>query len=310
MKHDFGWVLTCTLACALLAGPVRAEQTAVVKGNNVNVRGQATLNSEVITQLKDGERVTVIEEVSVDAPRKGAPARWTRIKLPVNTPVWVFAPYITLTDKTVRVNRLNIRAGPGEEYSVLGQLERGTGIREIRVVGNWMEIETPDTVHAFVASDYLVLQPTPEESPTTTTPESGTTAPAPETAATTPVVEEVTEIVAVVEETQPVDALDADSTNIVEIAVVEETMVEEPAPPRIVTREGVIIVTLSIQAPTVYALQSPETRRTINYLHSENLGIKLKNFGGRRVIVTGEELLDPRWTNTPILEVESLVLVP
>jgi hypothetical protein len=89
----------------------------------------------------------------------------------------------------------------------------------------------------------------------------------------------------------------------------------EPAPApelprRIVTREGLVVFSRSIQAPTTYALESKETHRLINYLHTEELGLKLKNFAGRKVQVTGEELLDVRWQNTPILEVESIQIVP
>jgi hypothetical protein len=92
----------------------------------------------------------------------------------------------------------------------------------------------------------------------------------------------------------------------------------QPAPPpvqsepsrRVVSREGLVIVSRSIQAPTPYGLESFETKRTINYLHTEELGLKLKNFGGKKVIVTGEELIDQRWTNTPIIEVESIRLLP
>jgi hypothetical protein len=76
-----------------------------------------------------------------------------------------------------------------------------------------------------------------------------------------------------------------------------------------VSREGVVIVSRSIQAPTDYALENMEARRTINYLHSEDPALKLKNFAGRRVIVTGEELLDRRWAHTPIIEVETIRLV-
>jgi hypothetical protein len=84
----------------------------------------------------------------------------------------------------------------------------------------------------------------------------------------------------------------------------------EPPPKRVVSREGTVILSRSIQAPTDYALESRETRRMINYLHSEQLGLKLKNYAGRKVIVTGEELVDQRWANTPILEVETIHLVP
>ena len=37
---------------------------------------------------------------------------------------------------------------------------------------------------------------------------------------------------------------------------------------------------------------------------------KLKAFKGRRVVVTGEELIDPRWPKTPVLAVETIELTP
>jgi hypothetical protein len=89
-----------------------------------------------------------------------------------------------------------------------------------------------------------------------------------------------------------------------------EAEATEVPPRRVVSREGRVIISRSIQAPTDYALESLDTRRTINYLHSEDLGVNLKVYAGRKVIVTGEELIDKRWTRTPIVEVESIRLVP
>jgi hypothetical protein len=67
-----------------------------------------------------------------------------------------------------------------------------------------------------------------------------------------------------------------------------------------------VIVSRSIQAPTAFALENRESRRTVNYLHSESDDINLKKFAGKKVVVSGEELIDQRWINTPIIEVESI----
>ena len=85
---------------------------------------------------------------------------------------------------------------------------------------------------------------------------------------------------------------------------------EATPPKRVVSREGTVVVSRSIQAPTAYALENRESHRTVNYLHSESEDINLKRFAGKRVIVSGEELIDERWTNTPIIEVESIQVVP
>jgi hypothetical protein len=46
--------------------------------------------------------------------------------------------------------------------------------------------------------------------------------------------------------------------------------------------------------------------RPIDYLHSSSTNVSLKNFFGKHIIVTGEELLDERWPNTPVIAVDTL----
>jgi uncharacterized protein YgiM (DUF1202 family) len=303
------------LTGALLSASA-AEQTALVKGDRVNVRGRPSLVGEVITQLRQGEQVTVLEQISLDAPRPGEPAQWSRIRLPANTPVWVFAPYIDADDGTSKVNRLNLRAGPGENFSVLGRIERGSQVKEIRVVNNWMEIEAPDDTHAYVASSFLEILAPAEPAvvapdlahvdPTTKTdPEATDPAAHDEDSAPQPVVVDADTPLAVAPGTET-----EDTAPLVTTPVEEEEITPEELPRRVVVREGRVIISRSIQAPTEYALESLQTRRTINYVHSEDLGVNLKVYAGRKVIVTGEELIDRRWTNTPIIEVESIRLIP
>jgi hypothetical protein len=315
MKTYVHWFCTVLFLTGALLSASAAEQMAVVKGDRVNVRGRPSLVGEVITQLNQGEKVTVLEEIPVATPKPGEPASWTRIRLPANTPVWVFAPYIDPDNKTSMVNRLNLRAGPGENYSVLGRLERGAKVNEIRVVSNWMEIEAPEETHAFVASNFLDRS-LPDAPPTTG---PGLAAgPDPASAQKPPVVQPD------IDESAPptpvvvdpeADILPAPGTDVADAppivsAPVEEEIVPELPPRRVVSREGRVIFSRSIQAPTEYALESVQTRRTVNYIHSEDLGVNLRIYAGRKVIVTGEELIDRRWTNTPIIEVESIRLVP
>jgi len=285
---------------------VQAEETAIVKAN-LRVRGQANLKSEVITRLKKGETVTVLEEIDVKKRAKGEPAKWAKIALPANTPVWVYAPYIETTNKTVNVKRLNIRAGPGEKFSILGRIERGTPVKEIRVNENWMEIEPPANAYAFVSADLLEKQATP---PTT----FAQATPAPEPTKTVesikpdPTTPPVVDATPTAKPEQPAPLPAAAPPDVATTPAPTET--PEPLPKRVISREGLVIYSRSIQAPTDYAVESLDTHRTINYLHTEDQAIKLKQFAGRKVIITGEELLDERWRNTPIIEVEAIRLVP
>jgi hypothetical protein len=84
----------------------------------------------------------------------------------------------------------------------------------------------------------------------------------------------------------------------------------EPPPKRVVRREGIVRATSSIQAPTWYELVHADTKKRINYLFEENMGINLKDYRGQKVVVSGEEAIDPRWPNTPILDMQTLDVLP
>ena len=86
--------------------------------------------------------------------------------------------------------------------------------------------------------------------------------------------------------------------------------VEEPPIKRIVTREGVIKGSASIQAPTYFVLHSLDNNKAINYLHSPTTNVVMRTFQFQRVIVTGEEILDERWPNTPVINIDTIEAVP
>ena len=79
---------------------------------------------------------------------------------------------------------------------------------------------------------------------------------------------------------------------------------------RVVSREGVVKRSVSIQAPTYFTLASLDTGKTINYLFSPSTNLMIKDFTGKRIVVTGEEMLDERWPNTPVINVDTLQASP
>jgi hypothetical protein len=314
----------------------------------------------------------------------GEPTNWARIKLPPNTPVWVFAPFVK--DGTVNVSRLNVRAGRGENYSVIGRLNRGEEVKAIRTVEEWIEIEPPTNAYAFVDIGLLKFggevptiaavpqnnqPPVPAATaPVATEPTSNNTTTAVATVPANTTAEPTNNVVISPEPvttqpdnpsatvTQP-EVAKAPSTNELEVttarpANAEETksattvqpetavtlpessplspiIVATPAPTdaaattasaapverrvrppgkRIVRREGIVRPTTSIQAPTWYELVNADTKKRINYLFGDNLEINLKDYRGQRVVVSGEELIDSRWPNTPIMDLQSLDVLP
>jgi uncharacterized protein YgiM (DUF1202 family) len=243
---------------ALVPGP--AEVAA-----NINARGQAGLKGEVVAHLKKGDAVTVLGQINLDKHKTGEPAQWAKIALPSSTHAWVKSSYIDATSKTVLPKKLNLRGGPGENYSVLGVIERGTAVNPITTKDEWMQIDPPASSYAFVAAMYLKQE--------------ATAAPAP------------------VAEPQP--------------AMAQPSAPSEPAVPpvRIVSHEGVVRHVASPVAPTKYELYDPATEVNINYLYTTSPTLDLSRYVNMRIIVTGEEGLDARWKDTPIINIQSIQVI-
>jgi uncharacterized protein YgiM (DUF1202 family) len=302
----------------LVAGP------AVVVASNVNVRGQAKLKSEVVTRITKGQPVTVIEEIVRNNSGPDEPSAWAKIVLPPGAHVWVNTMFINATNKTVLPKKLNLRSGPGENYSVIGLLQRGDALKEVTTKGEWTEIEPPASAYAFVAAQYLkqdasvppvavVTPPAPAPTPPAPTPVPPEPAPTPTTVAVAPTVAPPpTEPPAVppATETPAVTPTPPPVATPTEPAVTPtEPVVEEPLPPRIVEREGFVRGMTSIQAPSRFVLVSPENGRNIDYLYTTAKDLDLRRYKGLRIIVTGEESLDERWGNMPVITIQRIQVV-
>jgi len=295
-------------AAAISPGP------AVAKEKNVNARGQAAINSEIVTHLKRGDLVTVLDEVTLKKAKTDEPARWAKIALPAGSVVWVNTGFIKPDTKAVIPKRLNVRSGPGENYSVLGRIDRGTVVREVETKGEWMKIEAPTNSYAFVAAHLLSTDPAdlgpalaranPPAPPVLPPP------PPVETAAvvTTPPPPPAEPIAT------PPPAVTPPPPPPAQTAITppppEEPPVEEPPIKRIVTREGIVKGSASIQAPSYFVLRSLDNNKTINYLFSPATNVVMKEYHLQRVLVTGEEVLDERWPNTPVINIDTIQTVP
>jgi uncharacterized protein YgiM (DUF1202 family) len=260
----------------LVAGP------AEVASPNINVRGQAGLKGEMITHLPKGAPVNVLEQINLSKHAADEPAQWAKISFPTNAHVWVSAKYIDADNKTVKSKKLNLRAGPGENFSVIGTIEQGTAVSEIQAKGSWMEIAPPADTYAFVAAMYLKQEavaaaPTPAPTPTEEPVPAPTPVPEPQPIVETPATVPMPEI--------------------------------NPNIPRVVTHEGVVRHVGSPITPSEYELYSPETDKNINYLYTTTTNLDLGRYVGMSIIVTGEESLAARFTDTPVLTVQQIQVI-
>ncbi|HEY5344781.1 MAG TPA: SH3 domain-containing protein [Verrucomicrobiae bacterium] len=288
-------------ASALVAG------SATVVSPNLNVRGQAGLKGEVVGHLKSGDTVTVISQINLDKHAADEPAQWAKISLPSGTKVWVDSKFLDATNKVVSVKKLNLRAGPGENYSVLGVIEKGTPVSELAAKGAWSQIETPANAFAFVAAMYLKQEAAPVVEPTPTAPvvvETPIVVPPP-TAST---VAEAQPVVA-----QPPTVADAavaaNASSVVDTNTVAPVVDTNPPPPRVVSHEGYVRSSGSLVAPTAYELFDLDSGNAINYLYSTSTNLDISRYDGFQIIVTGEEGISARWADTPVLTIQKIYVV-
>jgi uncharacterized protein YgiM (DUF1202 family) len=279
----------------LVPGPA----VVAVGAGPVNVRGKAGLAGEVITRMTNGEPVTVIEEVTLKNSKADEPSAWAKIVLPDKAHAWVKASFIDPATKTVTAKtKLNLRGGPGENYSVLGTLEPGATVKELENKNGWIQIENSPTTYAFMAAQYLkqesltAIATTTEPATTTTVTEPTTVTPA--TNETAMAVTDMTGMTAM-----------TNQTLLVPPPIVED----EPPPQRIVQHEGIVRFSASIQAPTRFQLISPDTHKPINYLYTTSTNLDLNRYKGLHIIVTGEEGLDERWRNTPVITIHRIQVI-
>jgi hypothetical protein len=298
--------------------------TALVKGNTVNVRGQPSFVGEVLGHLQNGASVIVLEQLTLNHPPSGEPPQWYKIVMPTNIPVWVKSDFIDAPTKSVKVRRVNLRGGPGENYSVVGRLEKGAMIDELRQEKGWTAIDAPSNAYAFVAADLVEIQ-------AVTAPVAAAAAPVPDVAVVPAPAPAPVPAAAAPANNEPASpapvapAPTAQTESDQELAALRHAVASEPpasaaaaapAPaaivttePRIETREGFVHKAYNIQSPADFELHDIKSGTLIEYLQPQGQ-LNFKIYVGTRVTVTGPEVIDQRWPRTPILRVQSVDLMP
>ncbi|TKD70251.1 N-acetylmuramoyl-L-alanine amidase [Pseudalkalibacillus hwajinpoensis] len=104
----------------------------------VNVRSAPTLSSSVITQVHQDDSHPILEE----------DGEWIKIKLDSDKVGWVARRLVTVTieddsAKTIEstVSDLQVRAGPGKEFTVLGSIDLSTKWNVVKTEKDWIAID-------------------------------------------------------------------------------------------------------------------------------------------------------------------------
>lgn len=139
---------------------VESETWVRVKADRVNLRARPDANSEVVAQVQTDDRLSV---VSIQGD-------WVEIVPPDTVDVWAYREFIQ--DGVVTVNRLNIRAGPGINFSIVGSIPQGQLVVVRGQFGEWVKIP-PANATLWVSREFVeILSPTNASPPPTLEPPS------------------------------------------------------------------------------------------------------------------------------------------
>lgn len=302
-----------------------------VTASRLNVRAGPSESYTVVARLNRGDKVERIKESG----------GWISIKPPATSFAYVATSFIDLISETEQLPVLEpelttsvevetVSEGINEETPLLIIDNPNSG--ENRVLRSTIEGNRPD-------SDELpVVQPVEQNTPPTPI---QTEIPSeanpvekiqPEVIISQPIDHpddnpslsdnlENTNEQAVLEDSglKPLESIEPSSGSDDQVRLPSEIIVSEnpsdalDALRRIVTREGIVRRSRSIQSPTYHRLEDPLTHKTMNYLYTGRLHLNtapnrtdLKPYEGYRIRVTGQESVDLRWPKIPVIEIEEL----
>ena len=124
---------------------------AEVSVPSVNIRAGEHLNFEKLGRLTKGQQVIVV----------GKDYSWYKIKLPVDAKSYVSQDFVLLVNSqtgVVKSERVNIRAGAGANFTVLGQLKKGTTVKILEKLDGWYRIEAIEGTWGWISQQYLTFK--------------------------------------------------------------------------------------------------------------------------------------------------------
>lgn len=121
---------------------------AEVNADNINIRTDATVNSEIICKVNKGQTIEVTKEFY----------DWYKIRLPKNAWAYIKKIFVTLIDdKSARVlkDRVNVRLRPNESSPILGRVNNNEIINLVEDKGEWYRIEPVNNSFGWIHKRFV-----------------------------------------------------------------------------------------------------------------------------------------------------------
>ncbi|MBU1147509.1 MAG: SH3 domain-containing protein [Candidatus Omnitrophica bacterium] len=165
MKTLKAFLLMIALIVSLCKISFSLEEEALPKigfANNdgANVRAGDNINYEILGKLKKGDPVKIVDKRY----------SWFKVALPETAHLYINKDYVDIIDKKgtgkvlslskgkVNATRVNLRAGPGTKYSILGQASSPQELRIVSEKDDWYEIKPPEETAGWIHASQLMFE--------------------------------------------------------------------------------------------------------------------------------------------------------
>lgn len=121
---------------------------AVITDDKVNIRAGQAVSFEAMGQADKGSDIVVV----------GKEFGWYKVKLPVTLTCFISGKYVRTHPGDIGEilgSKVNVRARPGENFTVLGKLPRGTLVRIRNKSSEWYEIEPLEGIYGWVSEGFV-----------------------------------------------------------------------------------------------------------------------------------------------------------
>lgn len=126
-----------------------------VNKDNINIRSDSTVSSEVICQVNQGEYLEVILELY----------DWYKVKLPKSAPTFIKRDFVALLDTEtseapqrrgcVLKDNVNVRLYPDESSLIIGKVDKEKIVKIQEEKGEWYKIEPPDASFGWIHKNFV-----------------------------------------------------------------------------------------------------------------------------------------------------------
>jgi hypothetical protein len=149
------FIIVTWFFCAVLVYQCCAQGESPVKvrvlKDNANLRAKAALNVEVVGQAAADQELAV----------KSMDMEWVEVAVPTNIDFWVLGDYLK-NDLVVCRQKVNVRAGPGLNFSVVGQMNNGDKVEVRGSHADWIKIAPTETTSIWISRHLVeIVSPAP-----------------------------------------------------------------------------------------------------------------------------------------------------